>query len=265
MQRPRSGSAASSDVNELQRNWRGATAPRVFVVLGRSVCCVDPDTETEICGICLSKFEQRQTCIRLPGCGHLFHQGCLFQWLAHSCTCPICRLDLNETSTPDMNPRRSQRIHFEIRSPANPVPYSDVFEERHPWEATDRPCDGESKVQSVIQRQWVKEQLDEHGFLVEDIMPVDDLLLVCSLTTGTFDLLFKDSDSHEFTHLNPRPPASTTRALTTTTHARTPEGYSDTPAVTSSSAGMGSGENGSGCLLETRDVHNEKPLTKLSL
>lgn len=47
---------------------------------------------------------------RLP-CMHLFHQGCVDQWLATSRKCPICRVDietqLNPDSWWDLNPRPS--------------------------------------------------------------------------------------------------------------------------------------------------------------
>jgi hypothetical protein len=32
-----------------------------------------------------------QTCRRLRGCGHVFHAGCIDEWLRRSRTCPSCR------------------------------------------------------------------------------------------------------------------------------------------------------------------------------
>lgn len=37
---------------------------------------------------------------RLP-CMHLFHQGCVDQWLATSRKCPICRVDIETQLNPD--------------------------------------------------------------------------------------------------------------------------------------------------------------------
>ncbi|XP_033844869.1 E3 ubiquitin-protein ligase RNF165-like [Periophthalmus magnuspinnatus] len=47
----------------------------------------------EKCTICLSMLEDGEDVRRLP-CMHLFHQGCVDQWLATSRKCPICRVDI---------------------------------------------------------------------------------------------------------------------------------------------------------------------------
>uniref|UniRef100_A0AAV2IUC2 RING-type E3 ubiquitin transferase n=1 Tax=Knipowitschia caucasica TaxID=637954 RepID=A0AAV2IUC2_KNICA len=47
----------------------------------------------EKCTICLSLLEDGEDVRRLP-CMHLFHQGCVDQWLATSRKCPICRVDI---------------------------------------------------------------------------------------------------------------------------------------------------------------------------
>ncbi|KAK1176084.1 E3 ubiquitin-protein ligase RNF165-like isoform X1 [Acipenser oxyrinchus oxyrinchus] len=54
----------------------------------------------EKCTICLSMLEDGEDVRRLP-CMHLFHQGCVDQWLATSRKCPICRVDIETQLTPD--------------------------------------------------------------------------------------------------------------------------------------------------------------------
>jgi len=48
------------------------------------------------CVVCCSDFEVGELLNRLPGCGHLFHRGCICQWLERAANCPICRCDLCE-------------------------------------------------------------------------------------------------------------------------------------------------------------------------
>ncbi|XP_074577910.1 RING-H2 finger protein ATL2-like [Curcuma longa] len=43
------------------------------------------------CAICLSAVEDAEMVRVLPGCGHLFHVGCIDMWLGSHCTCPVCR------------------------------------------------------------------------------------------------------------------------------------------------------------------------------
>jgi hypothetical protein len=44
------------------------------------------------CVICLAQYEAGERCSVLPGCGHVFHRGCVATWLhtTHT-TCPLCR------------------------------------------------------------------------------------------------------------------------------------------------------------------------------
>ncbi|KAF3848636.1 hypothetical protein F7725_015133 [Dissostichus mawsoni] len=61
------------------------------------------EEETDVdekCTICLSMLEDKEDVRRLP-CMHLFHQGCVDQWLATSRKCPICRVDIETQLNPD--------------------------------------------------------------------------------------------------------------------------------------------------------------------
>ncbi|KAM7368821.1 hypothetical protein PAMP_013128 [Pampus punctatissimus] len=63
---------------------------------------IGEEEETDVdekCTICLSMLEDGED-VRLP-CMHLFHQGCVDQWLATSRKCPICRVDIETQLNPD--------------------------------------------------------------------------------------------------------------------------------------------------------------------
>ncbi|XP_034458368.1 E3 ubiquitin-protein ligase RNF165 isoform X3 [Hippoglossus hippoglossus] len=64
---------------------------------------IGEEEETDVdekCTICLSMLEDKEDVRRLP-CMHLFHQGCVDQWLATSRKCPICRVDIETQLNPD--------------------------------------------------------------------------------------------------------------------------------------------------------------------
>ncbi|CAA7057410.1 unnamed protein product [Microthlaspi erraticum] len=46
------------------------------------------------CSICMENFSESsddESVIKMPRCLHLFHQGCLFEWLKQQNSCPLCR------------------------------------------------------------------------------------------------------------------------------------------------------------------------------
>jgi len=53
--------------------------------------------QTAQCVVCCADFEVGETLSQLPGCGHLFHDTCVRQWLERAANCPICRCNLMET------------------------------------------------------------------------------------------------------------------------------------------------------------------------
>jgi len=66
---------------------------------------VDSDVAQDTCVVCLSDFDDGQSLRRLPCC-HMFHQGCIDEWLSRRKSCPLCLQDVE--STPQSS-RISQR------------------------------------------------------------------------------------------------------------------------------------------------------------
>ncbi|KAL7470824.1 hypothetical protein ACHAXS_011103 [Conticribra weissflogii] len=47
--------------------------------------------ESNACPVCTDNFRAGDTVVRLPLCGHVFHEGCVVAWLTKHNTCPYCR------------------------------------------------------------------------------------------------------------------------------------------------------------------------------
>ena len=52
--------------------------------------------DEEQCTVCRCEFEQHHQVKVLP-CGHVFHPGCIDQWLRISKKCPICSREVKQT------------------------------------------------------------------------------------------------------------------------------------------------------------------------
>ena len=61
------------------------------------------------CVVCLGEQLVGDPASKLP-CGHLFHVGCVEQWLRLHCTCPVCRFEL-ETDDRSYESGRKDRMH----------------------------------------------------------------------------------------------------------------------------------------------------------
>ena len=46
------------------------------------------------CPVCTDSFVPGATIVRLPFCGHVFHESCVLSWLTQHNTCPYCRREL---------------------------------------------------------------------------------------------------------------------------------------------------------------------------
>ena len=62
------------------------------------------------CIICQDAMEVTQTVMKLPDCGHIFHESCAMAWLKQQNTCPYCRHEYpTEDPTYDEERRRRER------------------------------------------------------------------------------------------------------------------------------------------------------------
>ncbi|XP_039158726.1 RING-H2 finger protein ATL22-like [Eucalyptus grandis] len=50
-----------------------------------------PRPNDNICAICLSEYQPKETLRTIPNCGHYFHAQCIDQWLGQNASCPLCR------------------------------------------------------------------------------------------------------------------------------------------------------------------------------
>ena len=51
---------------------------------------ITEENAEELCCVCLQPFEADTQAKQLPACGHLFHSGCIDEWLDKKKTCPLC-------------------------------------------------------------------------------------------------------------------------------------------------------------------------------
>lgn len=81
---------------------RVRTAPKRTPVCS---VCIKNDTSSRSCVICTDSFGEGQTVVRLPSCGHVFHDECATKWLERHNTCPYCRCEL-PTDDPEYEAER---------------------------------------------------------------------------------------------------------------------------------------------------------------
>mmetsp|Transcript_14075 Transcript_14075/g.11775 ORF Transcript_14075/g.11775 Transcript_14075/m.11775 type:complete len:143 (-) Transcript_14075:26-454(-) len=53
--------------------------------------------DDELCVMCQEDMKKGTKAKKMPGCGHVFHDECIMEWLERHNTCPICRNDELET------------------------------------------------------------------------------------------------------------------------------------------------------------------------
>ncbi|KAL7558636.1 hypothetical protein ACA910_019466 [Epithemia clementina (nom. ined.)] len=72
------------------------------------------------CVVCTDALASGTTVMRLPPCGHVFHQDCVLQWLHKHNTCPFCRRELpTDDEEYEQERRRAQRTHAGSSGNAN--------------------------------------------------------------------------------------------------------------------------------------------------
>ncbi|KAL3738309.1 hypothetical protein ACJRO7_019785 [Eucalyptus globulus] len=50
-----------------------------------------PRPNDNVCAICLSEYQPKETLRTIPTCGHYFHVQCIDHWLGRNASCPMCR------------------------------------------------------------------------------------------------------------------------------------------------------------------------------
>ncbi|KAE8732273.1 RING-H2 finger protein ATL20 [Hibiscus syriacus] len=50
-----------------------------------------PKPIDNICPICLSEYQPKETLRTIPDCNHYFHAHCIDKWLKMNASCPLCR------------------------------------------------------------------------------------------------------------------------------------------------------------------------------
>ena len=50
------------------------------------------EADSHTCPVCTDSYAPGDTIIRLPLCGHVFHESCALAWLQLHNTCPFCRV-----------------------------------------------------------------------------------------------------------------------------------------------------------------------------
>ena len=55
-----------------------------------TINCSENNQEEKECSICQESFQNEEKLIKLP-CKHIYHQGCIKQWLVKKDSCPTCR------------------------------------------------------------------------------------------------------------------------------------------------------------------------------
>lgn len=48
------------------------------------------------CSICQEDYAEGDILSKLPMCNHIYHKQCVFQWLTHKSTCPLCNVDIKD-------------------------------------------------------------------------------------------------------------------------------------------------------------------------
>lgn len=64
----------------------------------------------DVCSICLDDVAVNEK-VCLLNCTHMFHENCIVKWLGQNNTCPLCRCQLYEKDSEDVEPRRVRSVH----------------------------------------------------------------------------------------------------------------------------------------------------------
>lgn len=86
--------------------WRKDTKPGNYIPCKMNIHSKQANSHT--CPICTDSYAPGDTIIRLPLCGHVFHEKCALAWLTKHNSCPYCRKEL-PTDDDDYERERRRR------------------------------------------------------------------------------------------------------------------------------------------------------------
>lgn len=89
------GTSAWSRGEWLHRNWFRRFNPNSTSIYNppkiHYIHCIENPLD-ESCPICMTNYNEEDTCVATIGCSHIFHKSCLDEWInKNKNTCPLCR------------------------------------------------------------------------------------------------------------------------------------------------------------------------------
>jgi hypothetical protein len=93
-------SSPKDDEDDIQSDMQ-TYAPCQISILSK-------DANSHTCPVCTDSYAPGDTIVRLPLCGHVFHESCALSWLTKHNTCPYCRKEL-PTDDDDYERERRRR------------------------------------------------------------------------------------------------------------------------------------------------------------
>ena len=82
-------------------------------------CDLEIQSNAKECIICVEPLRVGETVLRIPACGHVFHETCALTWLRQHNACPYCRRELpTDDETYEQERRRTQRTHAGSERPS---------------------------------------------------------------------------------------------------------------------------------------------------
>jgi hypothetical protein len=112
---------AAMEASQREEANKGPPPTKRSVLAGLKETCLDLEdvqNGNDVCTICLDEQHVGDLAIKL-NCGHCFHKKCVWPWLEQHCTCPVCRLELNDggagASSREKAMRRAHHRNMETR------------------------------------------------------------------------------------------------------------------------------------------------------
>ena len=50
------------------------------------------DSSYDTCAICIEPYSPEENVSEIQPCGHMFHEGCIDDWMKKSVSCPLCNI-----------------------------------------------------------------------------------------------------------------------------------------------------------------------------